>query len=92
MIYKIYTITCMECGEPLVFSWLPLQQPEKSYCYLCMHNICELTNAFGLDDGLTTHDLYATFDGYDVEGNKRNWYRRVKDFADNIFAAFVQHL
>ena len=88
--YKIYATRCTECGTALAFSWKPLPQPELSLCYLCMHSVCDITDGFVLNDGLSAQDLYRVQNENGIGNQKvQGWRMAVMRFKNKIFDAKV---
>ena len=89
--YKIYATCCTECGTALAFSWQPLPQPDLSLCYLCMHSICDITDGFVLNDGLSAQDLYRVQNEADAIPHQelQAWRMRVMRFKNKVFDAKV---
>lgn len=88
--YKLYHLSCTECGMAHMFSWQPLPQPEVCLCYLCMHSICDITDGFVLNDGLSAQDLYRVQNENGIEHQEvQSWRMRVMRFKNRIFKAKV---
>lgn len=57
---KLHTINCKECGTAVGFSFD--EQPAQFaavYCYLCMHNICDVADVLDATQVPRPIDLYA---------------------------------
>ena len=74
----------------MAYSWQPLPQPDHCLCYLCMHSICDITDGFVLNDGLSAQDLYRVQNENGIDHNKlQSWRMRVMRFKNKIFEAKI---
>lgn len=56
---SLYPVTCTECGVVTGYSFHPTI--DKTLCFLCCHNICELAELLGgLPNVPTVQQLYTT--------------------------------
>ena len=86
--YKIYHISCMECGNAVAFSWKPIPQPDHCLCYLCMHSICDITDGLLLNDGLSAQDLYRVQNENGIGMVKvQSWRMNIMHFKQRIVQA-----
>ena len=84
--YTIHAICCTECGNAIAYSWKEIQQPEHCLCYLCMHSICDITDALLLNDGLSAQDLYRVDKENGIGNSKlQSWRMNVMRFKSRLF-------